>query len=199
MLFIISLQKKFILFLLCFFRLSFFSLLLPGTFRQKSIVCFYTGLGVVFIAKFFLLLSIDGFFSAGMYANYKPVIDFMNEKAAHKKVYFFTTEVSNAFPNLLYSSASSASRFSHFWMLAGLVKHERLAGKAPEAKDYLIHLICEDIEKEAPSLILVDSSVQKNKFLVYLWQLIEQSSLFPKYGWFYPQVLHKHLTLDTLV
>lgn len=149
------------------FSLIYLALLFPGTFRQKSVVCFYTGLGVVLITKFFLLLSIDGFYFAGLQANYKPLIDFINEKAADKKVYFFTTEVTNAFPSLLYSNASSASRFSHFWMLAGLVKYERLTGIAPEAKDYLIHLVCEDIEKEAPPLIFIDSTHKKNKFLVY--------------------------------
>ena len=85
-------------------------------------------------------------------------------------MYFFTTEIEHVFPIVSYTHATSSSRFSHFWMLAGMIKKAQLTGKMSPDKDFLIELLSADIQKEAPRLIFVDSSRKKHKFLFYVIQ-----------------------------
>lgn len=145
-------------------------LLFPGTLRQKTVCMVYTWLGVTIIAKIIFMMVVQYHLYGTMKDNFREIANFIDKQAANTPVYFFTTEISHAFPVITYSSATSASRFSHFWTLGGLVKqsylptNERLKQQQLKDKNYLIDMVSEDIRVKQPKLIFIDVGKMKNKF-----------------------------------
>ena len=95
----------------------------------------------------------------------------MNKYAAHQSVYFFTTKIGDVFPILQYAAdTSSASRFSSFWMLGGLVKSSYLSPNEVDVsqklkdKNFLIDMIVEDLNLNKPKFVFIDDRKTKNLF-----------------------------------
>lgn len=99
--------------------------------------------------------------------DYQQLVDYMDKKAQHESVYFFTTNIAHAFPVVSYSkSTTSASRFSFFWALPGLVHQTYMGGADNEQhekdKNFLIDKVTEDIAAVKPKLVFIDALTQKN-------------------------------------
>jgi hypothetical protein len=95
----------------------------------------------------------------------EKIVSFLKNTSVNKSVYIFSTETLYTFPGVDYAKWKNASRFPFFWMLPGLLKEEKMAGEIPQIrqdKALLINMIAEDMEKDKPELIFIDT---KHKFL----------------------------------
>lgn len=130
------------------------------------------------IAFIFILLTAISFFIlpilqwhqiyqrwAGHKARVKNLIHFLQTEAPHQPVYFLTTTMVYSFPSMYYAKAKHSSRFPFLWMVASLANQEN-KNSALFLKDkmLLIHMICEDFQKNKPALVFIDESQHKPYF-----------------------------------
>lgn len=150
----------------CFFR--------PASSIQKKDYL----LASLVVSLIFLLPSYEAFvvfnYSKRSKDNYQKLITYINQNARDQSVYFFTTDISHAFPTIIYAdNTQSASRFSFFWALPGLLKRPHLPinpiqlEQLQNDKNFLIDMVSEDLNNKKPSLIFVDNLDKKNSLVFY--------------------------------
>ncbi len=135
--------------------LSLLSLLISKVCKpaKEHIITFLAAV-TVFALPFYMVRSyIDR--SINFKNGVSDVIAFIQHEAVHVSVYIFTMEVSYAFPIISYGhETTSASRFSHFFGLGGMIKKHQL-----DSGDslFLTNMVAEDIETKKPDFVLVDN------------------------------------------
>lgn len=93
-----------------------------------------------------------------------PLITFLQAHAQQKKIYFFTTNIPDVYPAIqMCRNIQSASRFSAFWMLPGMIKSKGLSTQLTQDKKFLINMIAQDLITQRPDLILIDVTPEKNQ------------------------------------
>lgn len=154
-----------------FIQIISFSLLVPGKFRYKARYAFIT-----ILCFLILFLPYYNTLSRLIYTHkndkaYQKLTAFLDNHASNQAVYFFTTNISDAFPVIPNSQSISGSRFSFFWSLPGLVKQSFLPmdfkhhAQLLKDKNFLIDMIVDDIENNKPKLVFIDSLNHKNSML----------------------------------
>jgi hypothetical protein len=101
------------------------------------------------------------------------LVDSLQKYKNVKSVYFLSTEIKFVSVVLNYGlpHAKSVSRFSHFWMLAGLLsEYDNKHSQAYKAQDrnFFLDMVAEDIQQKQPELVFVDTREQKNKLWTYI-------------------------------
>lgn len=149
-----------------------FSGLIPGSYREKRYYLMVTLLGLfIFLFPFFQLFAVYNAFhkEKGLY---EKLITYIDKNAAHQSVYFFTTNIANAFPTITYSKNTiSGSRFSFFWALPGLVKQsylpmdQALQVQLNKDKNFQIDMVTKDLVNNKPKLVFVDVANRKNSLV----------------------------------
>lgn len=145
----------------------------PGPVNRKLACAFYTMVCAIFLTQP-IIYPINSFYQASAdKKQFMKIADFINVHAPKQNVYFFTTEIPHSFPTVTYSNATSASRFSYFWWLGGMVKQSYLPATLAQKeqmlqdKHDLIKLVTLDIKLHQPKLIFVDTNNHKSTLYVY--------------------------------
>lgn len=138
---------------------------------------FYLGLTFLILAPVLYVLMYNSYLGIKKKNEAMKWANFINQHASGQGVYFFTTDISYAFPVLMYSDAYSASRFSFFWGLGGLVKqsylpmNDGLKQQLLTDKKHFTDMVVSDIQREKPKLIFVERSHYMNNLY-----FVDQSS-----------------------
>lgn len=150
---------------------------------------YYIFFGILIILFFYVPIYISYIhyrISQQLQPIYYSLVNYINEHAADSSIYFFSTNLSNSYPILYYTNNStSASRFSGFWMLSGLIKNSYLNSDLIQNKQqisdehFLMKMVTDDINKKKPQLIFVDTL--ENKPMLFYDQKIGLLSYKKKY------------------
>lgn len=139
-----------------------------ATAKSKWLRTFYAVLAVVILAMPILNIALINYYSVIKKNQYAKLTEYINQHAAGQRVYFMTTEIEYIYPTLIHSKAESASRFSYFWALGGMVKqaylpmNDVLKQQLLQDKQYFINMVSDDIRLKQPKLIFIDTSEIKN-------------------------------------
>lgn len=150
---------------LCFFWIAFH--ILPYKKPELLPVLAYVG-----------LFSLVGFFPVNLALYYyakdqlqadlvHEMVKVMRDEMQAKSVYIFSDLMLHHYPGLTLFEVKDASRFSVFWMLPGMLKLDYLKQegnlKAKREQDFshLVSMITEDIRREKPDHIFIDSEADK--------------------------------------
>ncbi len=158
----------------CCVTLLSFSLLMPGSLSHKLSYLMMTTLGtVIFILPFYeVIITHANYHKTKSY--YEKLISYIDQNAEQQAVYFFTTNIAHVFPNIIYAhNTTSASRFSFFWVLPGLIKQsylpmdaQRQAQQSADRK-FLIDMTSEDLNFKKPKFLFVDTLAKKNSLYFF--------------------------------
>ncbi len=103
----------------------------------------------------------------------QKIESFLQVNATNKSVYFISTDLGFTFPTVAYSASNTtyASRFSLLWMIPDIYAPSdgdlRRDRDNKQAADVVIKMVADDIDKNHPDFILVDTKKMKNKFSFY--------------------------------
>ena len=153
----------------CFVLILSFSLLIPGSLKNKSHFMLISMLGILifFMPFYYAFFRYDAF--KEQKKDVQNMIAFINTNAPNQSIYFFTTNIAHAFPVISYTqNTHSASRFSFFWALAGLLKQsslpmdDTLKNQLFKDKYLLVNMVADDLRLKKPMLVFVDDLTQKS-------------------------------------
>ncbi|OGT46518.1 MAG: hypothetical protein A3E83_01270 [Gammaproteobacteria bacterium RIFCSPHIGHO2_12_FULL_41_20] len=154
--------------------IGIFSLSLSHTLKNRVDTFILTSFGMlIFLLQAFEVYT--RYENARDYKdNYQPFIRFLATQATHHSVYFFTTELINT--SLVMATQNpidSASRFSGFWLLPGLIKYRyfypghTLDQQQIKDMHFFISMIHEDFLLKKPNLVFIDNNKKKFEFFYY--------------------------------
>ena len=94
----------------------------------------------------------------------KPIIDFLNQNAFGKPVYFLTSILSAEYPTVDYAGALHCSRFPYLMWMPAYIKaasehrEDQHAIALYKLNTFFMQLVAKDIAEKKPEFILVDTS-----------------------------------------
>jgi hypothetical protein len=158
----------------CCVTLLSFSLLIPGSIKHKVSYLLMNSLGtLIFILPFYESLVMHEYYNKTK-SYYEKLISYINQNAAQQSVYFFTTNIEHAFPNIIYThNTTSASRFSFFWALPGLVKQsylrmdEKRRAQQTADRKFFIEMTSKDLNLKKPKFLFIDDLDKKNSLFFF--------------------------------
>ncbi|MGH6946753.1 MAG: hypothetical protein ACREDZ_05450 [Kiloniellales bacterium] len=121
-----------------------------------------------------LLLLIDAQLIRGRYTNafletFTPIV---REHASGSSFYVFSAYVSATYPLALYEDVRAVSRYPALWLLPGLARQQAGESAGLKAQKHLheeitrfaIDTVIDDLQRDPPSLIIVDARRRKGYF-----------------------------------
>lgn len=149
------------------FLIITFACFIKGDLKNKLFNSFITALGLlIFLLPYYITYSDYCSFKNQLVA-FEGLKKYLNQNAAGNSVYFFVTNPA-VFPTIKGSNnVTSASRFSFFWSLPGMIKQsyfpmdEKIKKILNKDKNYLIDMISEDLITKKPKYVFVDALDKK--------------------------------------
>lgn len=144
-----------------------FGIVVPTNHKNKIHSIFMAFLAALFFALPYYFLTNTYTTDLIRYKASEEIMNFMQTHAKHQPVYFLASSIFYIIPSIDYANAIPATRFITFWMIGGLIKEEQQTidskqqHKILKDKNFLIEMIAEDLEKNKPHLIFVDTNTYK--------------------------------------
>ncbi len=111
-----------------------------------------------------------------------PLVTFLQNKASHQTVYFFSTLAASTYPFIDYADATSASRISFLiWIAAGWLPNlDKPHTNHSKTELFLMNMVIDDIRLKKPEFVFVDTMSHTN-YLSYFLENQEFKTIWKSY------------------